>query len=566
MRGKIFTLFLLSLVVFATSCNEDVTSDLDDLQSQIDELNTKLDEVEAGQQQGLLDAIAALEASIKAIETDSDDNYDGLLEDLQGIEDEIANNSSAIYYGNLLTQADYDAYTTQGATIVTGKVVASTAAQVTALADVKIIGGSLEISVPSAVTLASLTSVGEDLWLSGITGDVAATFAALGSVGGDVWISENEGLTSFSADNLVLINGGLVSEYNKALTTLSFAKLDMVNSIFIDEENTDNFQNYMGAITSIDLSFTDVAGDVYITKLGIGGDLTIGEVDGDLICIDNGLNSIEIVGETINGDFTLDNNAITSLKADNLTRVEGAFTIKNSYNTYEYDGDVVGLETMPAFDKLVYIGGIVDISNNNALVTMESFNSVVEINDKTFGVYQITFSNNGQSEFINVFNALETTFPYSNQYININVGETTNWFNGFNSLTKAQDLLITINAPGEVDGGAGVRTKEAINDVAKLEGFDALTEAQEMFLTVKTVTEFDAFGALEKFTAYNNAHYLSIYMPADETMDLCSMTPIFTKITNGDYDLKKAPRFQTVAYEDLSTSDGITQLTDDCDL
>ena len=173
MRRRLLSLFLLAFIFVFGGCVKD---DLSDLQNQIDDLNQKVDDLEEAQQQELLTAITQLQTAITALESTNAEQYTEMLTNLQSIEEEVANNATAIYYGNLLTDADFAALQSQGATIVTGKVVASKAEHYTALGNVKLIGGNFTVQGNVDVDLQMLENVGEDLLIAGITGDVSVAF------------------------------------------------------------------------------------------------------------------------------------------------------------------------------------------------------------------------------------------------------------------------------------------------------------------------------------------------------------------------------------------------------
>ncbi len=256
-------LLLVALVALMGSC---VGDDIDNLQNQIDDLNEQVDQLEA-----LLAAIADLQASITALQAEVEagdselaDQYASLLNSLTLLEEEVANNASAIFYGNLLTNEDFEAFKTQGATIVTGKVIATSQAHIDALAAIKMVGGNLNISGGTTVSLDALQNVGGSLYVTELMEEgVSVSLPALASVGDAVMVTNNPALTSFMADALVLINAELQTMGNPMLTSLSFMALDQVASIYINEEWIGN-PDYTGrgSLVEAKLSSTNVLGDV----------------------------------------------------------------------------------------------------------------------------------------------------------------------------------------------------------------------------------------------------------------------------------------------------------------
>jgi hypothetical protein len=522
MRNKIFT--CLILLVCVISLNSCVQGDIDDLQNQIDDLTTTVADLKQAQQEALLAAIASLEASLENLNND-------LIGDLELLEQEIKNNANAVYYGNVITDADYTALTAQDATIITGRVVVASDSQVQALANVKLIGKSLEIMGGGTITMDALQSVGENLLVSGLTDDATLDFSKLSSVGGDFNVMSTTGLTSIMADEIVLISGNLSSVRNVALTTFSLAKLDKVDEIYIDEQVPDNFDNPAGKLASLDLSSTNVTNGVEIHYLGAVENLTIGSVGGDLICDYSEVAKISLDGTSIGGDLNLESNKfLASIDVPNLSRIEGQLRMTSNYD-WATPGS--GLVTMPSFAALTYIGGDVYISNNASLTTVDAFNSVTEIRGSS-----IDFSSNGNLDSVSIFNALVDTADPASQWgdyshASVTVIANTFWFNGFESLKEALNVNVNVSKTAGVFNEVTGQFEPG-GDTAKLEGFDNLTDVSTLTLTVTQVTEFDAFAALNNFKNFQT--YLTIAMPEDATVSLCSMSPVLTRIKNGDFD------------------------------
>jgi len=552
MRIKTISCLILAGMLSLNSC---VKGDIDDLQDQINDLNSKVTELEQSQQQALLAAIASLEAKLALLNNE-------LVSDLEMLQHEIENNANAVFYGNVITDNDYTALIAQGASIITGSVVVKTDAHVQALANIKLIGKNLEITGGSTITMDALQSVGEDFLVSNVSEEATINFSKLASIGGDFEVMNNLGLVSVMANEVVLISGELNVEQNSVLTTLSLAKLDQVDEIHIDEYVADDFDSPAGALSMLDLSSANVEGNVEINYIGEVVNLALGSVAGDFVCMNSELSKITLTGNSIGGDFVLEGNKFLSvLDVQNLSRIEGQLRIASNY---DWNTAGSGLVTMPSFAALVYIGGDVNITNNSSLKSCEAFNNVTEVRGSN-----IDFSSNGNLDYVNIFNALVDTANPASQYgdfshASINIYANTFWFNGFASLKEAVDVNVSISKTmgvfneetGEFEPGG---------DTAKFEGFDMLTEVSTLFLTISEVTDFDAFGALNNFKNFQT--YLTVYMPTDTNVGMCSMEPIFTKIKNGDFDVTWNPNRKAVFYFNWSEQDrdiAIDQLLAPC--
>lgn len=532
MKLKQLTSIALVGAMLFSSCEK---GDIENLQSQIDDLNAKVDELEQSQEEALLTSITQLETAISTMSTSNATQYTELLAGLQKIEGEVLNNASSVYYGNLLTDADYDSLVEQGAQIITGKVMVYNANHLDALADVKMIGGSLSIIGSESVALNNLQAIGDDLNISGVSADATVEFGSLASVGGHFLVENNPGLTAVTADNLVLIDEELHLEKNLSLESLSLAKLDMAGEVNIYEyyENDPSYLGF-GALNQLNLSTTDVEGDVNIQFVK-AEEVSIGEIEGSFTIKSTYLNTLELTTTKINGDFVLENSPLSSISVDNLEKIEGMLTIRSlTDGSYNFSGATIGLETMPSFDALTYVGGDITIEANAMLLTMEAFNNVTEIKSS-----RISINGNADMEYISIFNNLVTAGPSNWTYTDIFITQTAKWFDSFNKLPKIKDLSLTISKPldfgGGIGFGAGVSAVATETETVQIEGFDALTEVNTLYLTATDATTFTAFPALSTFKSWNGT-YLTVVMPSDANVGMCSMEPIFTKITNGDFD------------------------------
>ncbi|WP_224489326.1 hypothetical protein [Robertkochia flava] len=522
MKIRFLPTLVLASMLSLTGC---MKGDIDDLQNQIDDLTSKVDELEATQQEALLKAIAELENKLSSLNSD-------LVAELELIEQEIANNADAVFYGNVLTEEDYAALEAQGATIITGKVMVTQDAHVQALSNVKLIGKNLEINGGMDITFDALQSIGEHLHISGLVNGAVVNLSRLSSVGGDVEITHNGGLTSLSADELVLVGGALHTEMNPEVTSMSFMKLDQVGSLYINGYwNADPEEVGIGVMTRLELSSSDVKGNVDLSYIGAVDNISLGNIGGSFKGIYNKIAGISLESTKIPGDFILEfNPGLTTVDAGALERIEGKLSIRfNDNSIYWSATEKSGLSAMPAFPALQYIGGDVELSNNSAMKTMEAFNAVTEV----AGDY-ITIGYNGSDmDYVNVFNALVETGASQFSNADVSIHAKTNWFKGFEALPIAKHVRLEILLPTE-EGGGGIGPF-AVNGIARVDGFDAMTELSTLTMLIQEVTEFNAFGALNNFQNYQT--YLRVYMPNDENVGLCSMRPILEKVKNGDFDL-----------------------------
>lgn len=521
MRIKTISCFVLAGMLALNSC---VKGDIDELQNQIDDLNGKVDDLEQTQQQALLAAIASLESDLASLNSE-------LVADLELLEEEIATNNKAVYYGNVITEDDYAAFTTQGATIITGKVVVGGDAHVAALANVKLIGKSLEINDGGTITMDALQSIGEDLLVNGLSNSASINFTNLSSVGGDVEFMNNDKLTSINANELVLISGGLITEHNLVLATLSLAKLDQVGEISIYEYDAEDFDSPAGALAMLDLSTTNVNGDVEIEYLGAVENLILGDIQGDFIVEKSEVAKITIEGTIIGGAFVLNNNTkLKIVETANLKRIEGELAINS--NNGSWDAPDASLNELPSFPVLEYIGGDLTVSGNTGLTTFDAFNAVEEIAGT-----EINFNGNGNLTNMDVLNAL-TTVSNASVFVYAN----TNWFKGFAEVEDLRNVTLSISLPLD-DGGFGISSTNssagALSDVLKMEGFDKLVKSNTLQLLIGDVTEFNAFGSYTFITDCCSDGFV-LNMPKPE-VQMCTMEVFLNNVVAGSNGLDWKP-------------------------
>jgi len=526
MRKKIIPLLLVAVIAFSGGCVKD---DLDNLQEQIDLLNTKLTALEQSQQQALLAEIAKLQTSIEGLQSSNTEikgNYQTLLNNLDLLQAEVTNNSAAVYFGNILTDADFSALKAKGSTIVTGKVVVTSQANIDALANVKMIGGDLVIKGGTTINLTTLANIGGSLLVTNLATEGAGiTLPALTSIGNKLMLKDNAALVSLTADALVLIYDELYLEKNYSLTTLSLAGLDFVNSISISAYNESNIDgNGLGVLNSVNLSATKVSENVEITYLN-GGKINLGSIGGDFKCAYTNVTELKINSANIGGDFILQyNGKLETVDVSSITKIKGDVNISyndNNWSTWES----TGLSSMPAFAALESIGGDVTVESNTGMNVIESFNNVT-----AFTGSNITFRSNGsmQLSLLNVFNKLETAGASQWTAANITIFENIAWVSSFAKLLKANNVSITVYRTYDTN------TWEP-GAILKVDGFDAITDLNSLTLYAREVTSFSAFTALNNFKS--SSIYLDLEMPTDMNVGMCSMSNILNKIKNGQFDV-----------------------------
>ena len=573
MRKKLIPFFFIVLAILMGGCE---ANDIDSLQEQIDNLTEKVDELESTQQAALLaeiaklkEALAAMESSLTSAIGDGDADllarYQALFSNLELLQEEVESNSASVYYGNLITDADFAAFLAQEATIVTGKVIATSQSHIDAIAAMKMVGGNLTLSGGTTIELAALQNVGGNLYILDISGvDATVKLPLLASVGDNVNIINNTDLVSVEADALMLVNGSLESMENPMLATLSFNSLDQVSEVYVNEAINGTSP---GSLSNINLSSTNVLGDVDIQYIS-GGTLSLGVIGGNFYLGHTKLIELALGTEIINGDFTfVYNGDLTSIDFSGIKSIQGDVDISNNLTSwYDYTAPT-GLTELPAFEALESIGGDVNVGYNGYLTSLEIFNSVT-----SFTGTKISFSGNGNAgggggvssvnntnggsglEYINVFNSLVDGGPSKYTKMDIYVWENTSWFNGFKALIEAKD--ITLNVIGITD------SETWTNGPTKTEGFDVMTACKTLKMKATDAGEFTAFPALDNFKGYEVDHCLELSIPKDSEVGMCSMANILNKIKNGDFDSKPAVFKQ--GWQTLDNDIAIDQLLAPC--
>ncbi len=484
MRKRLIPFFLMALIAMMGSC---VGDDIDSLQDQIDDLNNKVVDLEKSQQEALLAAIANIQASIAALQVDVEAGdsdlaaqYEALLNNLQVLQEEVTNNKDAVYYGNLLTDADFEAFETQGATIVTGKVIATTQEQVDAVAALKLVGGNLLINGDVNVVLPDLQTISGSLIVESINGEAAAvSMPALASIGDELIVRENDGLTTLSVAALIFVNGNATLSGNMMLADLMLATVTF-------------------------------NGDVYFSN-GLAGELTLGQLNGNLDLMETSITKLIVNSSSVNGNFNVNsNNSIESYDLDKITEIKGDLSMS-------FNGVWGSTNAFATFTGLTTIGGNVSVSNNY-VSTMESFNSVTEVKGNFISIQGDSYT------LVSVFDKL----LYNGTRYTIDLNVRTDWFDGFNELTNANILNVNLEGNESWDE----TTFEMVTTPNKVNGFAKLLDCKGITLKVTDVFEFDAFNAFDNFWS-SYGKYCHIYVPLDTNVDLCSMKPLLDKIAAG---------------------------------
>jgi len=551
-KSIIYILFVVSALTLG-SCAKP--GDIDELQDQLDQLDDKLTQLEQSQQADLLTQIAALQSQINTLASNNDgltSDYEALLASLTSLEEEIAAGES-VYYGNVLTDADFAMVLSESATVITGNVIVKTQGNVDALTSVKMIGGNLELRGGNSITLPALENIAKNFIIEGVNdADASVSLPMITTVGADFVINDNNGITSITTPELVLINGDLELDTNSMLASVSMEKLDLiVGSLEIYEMNPDTYEN--GNLVSLNLSSTNVDGNVTSRYLGEGSELILGEVKGDFLGEGNGFSKIEILNATFDGSITIQNNAsLAVISFPNMTKVNGDINVLWNVGGGFIGGASSSLTDLSCFDNLTEVGGNIDVSGN-IFTEFNAFNKVVTVAGGSIKLEE----NGNEKTLVNVFNLLEGTGTYSS--MNINVIEKTEWFTGFEKITKANSVQVSI-----------VRTQDANwnqGEVAKLDGFNLLEEVQVLNLDIQDATEVNAFPVLSKLTKYGE--YLKIAMPNDTSVTLCSMSDLLTRIKNGEFDNQwstdvKATFWDAWNWQELDRDVAIDQLLSGC--
>ncbi len=374
MRTKILGIFLIAVLFLAGCVKQD---DIDNLQKQIDELEEQVAKNTEAIQKDLLQQIASLQSELEALSAKTDEDNEelndliaGLQASLDTISEDVENNAKSVFYGNLITDEDYAAYVEAGANVVTGKVVISTEEQADVVSNLRWVGQEL---ISAVGTLEGIQNVGGDVIITST--DTVIDLKGMVSIGGDFMIPVNPNLKNVVADDLMVLAGELGMESgNEQLTSISMKNLQVVGSILL-ENNSDNLGGATaGPLTVIELNNAHVAGDLemyYVVDKysNTGTSFSIGQVDGDVIFDNCGIETVTIGTTTLRGDLSITNNNIKNFQLPDLTSVDGdVYLVDNYFNTSggPVKATYVGLENFNV-PKLAVISGDLIVEDNRLL-------------------------------------------------------------------------------------------------------------------------------------------------------------------------------------------------------
>lgn len=549
-----------------TGCNSD---EIDNLQSQVEELTQKLNDSEQAQQDELTAQIAALQEVISSLEGELDGKDTSLQEALEALQEAVEGNKEnigAIHFGNVASEAEYDALVASGASIVTGKVVVTDASHAGKLANVTFVGGDLELAVAEEIT-ASLNVTGDIVLLDGFEG--ALTLSGLKTVSGGLKIMTPD-VTAVQADQLMSMVGEFrVEGKDFGLTDISFASLSSLGSLYLDYNATSSGGGIgIGggdAEIALNLNEATIHGDAEFHKFF--GTLTLGMVEGNLTIMNFQGPAINLNGN-LSGDLTVerfdpqnDNDASDNdyssqpyvlegavgefVLGGTLTRIEGDILIRN--NAIRGDRDAETGIHMPKgltginLDALTYIGGSLQVHNNGALEELDAFNAVTEVagyyiefknngvfNARTYETSDDYFINNGLTS-LSVLNAL-TTVSISGRFT---IEEKADVLSVGNALPLANYVTLKIKATDHTDASS------------LIESFQLL-ETSNNTLEID-VTELPEGATFSSFNAYSHIKdYKQLKVYASSSSNLCSMNTFFDKI-QADYDPTQSYKFKPAA-------------------
>ncbi len=517
-----------------------VGDDIDDLQKQIDDLNEHVTELEETQQATLEAQVAALEARIAELVAKNQEQ-DGKLSDqtqelldlvaeLEAINQEVDANAASIYYGNLLTDADYAAFTEAGASIVTGFVHVSTPEQAAQLNGAKWIGGYVESTVG---TIAGLGHIGGNLVIN--TDDAAVSFEGLKSIGGSLQVSPKSTLESIVLNDLIVHRGelSLIAEGNNSrfnnLNTLSFAGLQMLGGLTLDLYV--NAPSQYDVDVAINLNGAPIPGDVEISRVKTAA-FQLPDVAGNVYVANCFMTTFEFLGAEINGDVVFEGNTIDEVISQTLTTINGDLMVTNNHAGGDWGQPLVGLKSFSP-SSLTSIQGNITFDNNRMLTSI--LNNVVDIKQYNTEIYINTgkweeqsyapvktrevmalISMTGKPKLINIqgqmakFTAFTSLVGLPNTVVM--QGEISG-VNAFNSANRGATLVISPDVEITADAFSGVTSfPTVIIDASKLyERDDNAGLVTDFFSHTATVNRLVLNGGEQAIaTGFANASVTSV--------------------------------------------------------
>lgn len=485
---KKYLTLLLAIVVFA--CNND---EIDDLKKRVDDLDTKI----AEQQAALDAAVADLKSQITTINTDltsQNESLNGIVADLNQLQDDLTSEATKVYWGNLVSDADFTEFTDGGYRVVSGYVAVSSNSHLTALSELEVVGGFVEIkNVSDAIELAQLQIVGSGVEITKTT-STSANFPLLASTGADVDVYDNVNLASVSMPELAYVDDELyIENYNYGTNTSSaLASIDMSKLAAVNNDITVIYFN------GTDISFPEL---IYVGRnLIIEQNSKMETINFDkLETIDGSLMfNYNATGGGVGIGFGGDATGFTSFDDFNaLTSVKG--------NVELYGNNA--MESLIGFSALETTGNIT-VSSANALYVFDAFNAVTKANDiRLTGMGK----SDGTTYTINGFNTIDTldgalTITSNKSMAAINAFENLVFINNVLDISSNDQHLLDINGFNKLEWVQGINIQWNLDQntgatgLEDISGFNALKEVSWQGITIAnnwTVTDLTGFSALE---------------------------------------------------------------------
>ena len=544
MIKKVIPYLMFVALLFSVGCAK--TGDLDELQDQLEnqenqlvDLENRLEQSQSAQQaallaqiEGLLTTVTALEAALDANDSAQSAAIAAQLAELEALKAIVAENgdANAIYYGNVISGDQYDEVLAQGASIVTGDVIA-TADMFDKLVNVKLVGGNLLVN--SELTLASLEVV-----VGSITVNEMLVASALTSAG---HLMLN---ASMEAPELTAVTGDVFSYRQEMFEKFMAPKLSFVNAIDIEGVSTYGMNGNILTVTDFKVADgIEVVEDFKLRNVVSLSDLVIGNVAGEFTIDIGRFENITYTGETV-GDFKVgDVYNIVAINAENLITAN-SIDISGNFENFRNPEVDHGLYYMN-FDNLVTINGTLRISGNGSLLEFDTFNSLTEIKAEGIEYQENALEvRDGGSNCVkfNAFNELVDIEGGSYSYVEIRINsrnitafDKVLHVNNFKQLhiTSADDVAIFANLEtvyNELDmnftGVAGT-----INSLSNFKHFKKYSVLLEIRLPYN---QEDIAAHMEKNSAVY-APFCEMIQGATTTLsaDMKTVTSKFTYLQNG---------------------------------
>lgn len=533
-------LLVVLLAVTMLACNTD---EIESLQKQVDELEQKQSQLEQNQAameaalnasiqaaiNDLRNQIGALEAADAAAAADLAD----LLTELSNLQADLTAESSKVYWGNLVTDADFAAFKDAGNSVVSGYVVVSKDSHVQALTSADVIGGGLYVEGTTSFVADNLAIIGEDMIIKG--NDITMlSVPALASIGGDFEVMDNAMLTDVAMPALALVAGDFT-----------------LNNYFYDEMNYAD----VGTIVTVDFSgLVSVAGNLTLDNLAV--------VDVHFPAL-----------TSVWGDFALTNDAaLSTLDFSSLTEIDGDLTFQS--NTPSAGGIGIGIRTeadplsiLNHFNSLVTVDGDISIMNNGSLSEIIGFDALTSAG-------AISVEGHTNLSLFDAFNVMEDIAGFAFKF---NGSEGANMIlDGFSAAVSAGDVEVIYNDGMSVLTGfesvetAANITMDGLPALTTLDAFAGLTKAGLMVLSgLPNITDLNGFNAVTELEGlhitYNSGYDYSQPWPWPQIgMEKISGFAALEKITywSGGLVIDGNGALTTIeAFDALTTSYGPVTIT-----